>query len=278
MQNRVLPQPVRPFLKWPGGKYRLVDRIRSALGPGRRLIEPFAGSGAVFLNTNYERFVIADSNLDLIDLYTRLVDDGDELIESSRELFLPGTNLRGHYYALRDEFNHTRHSRRRAALFLYLNRHCYNGLCRYNGSGGFNSPFGRYRRPYFPELEMRGFIAKAQTARFMHAGFEASMALARRGDVVYCDPPYTPLSRTAHFTDYHTGGFGWEDQERLAQIAQHLGRRGIQVVISNHDTVATRVLYSVLGARIQSFKVRRTISCNAKQRNRVGELLAVFDD
>ena len=277
MQNKVLHQSVRPFLKWPGGKYRLVDRIRSALGPGRRLIEPFAGSGAVFLNTNYDRFIIADSNLDLIDLYTRLVDDGDDFIETSRELFQPQTNLRGHYYALREEFNHTRHSRRRAGLFLYLNRHCYNGLCRYNGSGGFNSPFGRYRRPYFPELEMRGFIARAQHARFLHAGFEQSMALARRGDVVYCDPPYTPLSRTAHFTDYHTGGFGWEDQERLAQLAQRLARRGIQVVISNHDTVVTRVLYSALGARIEGFKVRRTISCNAKRRNRVGELLAIFD-
>jgi DNA adenine methylase len=276
MQNQVLPQPVRPFLKWPGGKYRLVDRIRSALGSGRRLIEPFAGSGAVFLNTNYHRFVIADSNLDLIDLYTRLVNDADELIETSRELFRPETNVSTRYYALREEFNRTRHSRRRAALFLYLNRHCYNGLCRYNGSGGFNSPFGRYRRPYFPELEMRGFIAKAQSARFMHAGFEESMALARRGDVVYCDPPYTPLSRTAHFTDYHTGGFGWEDQQRLAQLAQRLASRGIQVVISNHDTVATRVLYSALGARIEGFKVRRTISCNARRRDQVGELLAVF--
>ena len=276
MPSRVLHQSVRPFLKWPGGKYRLVDRIRSALGPGQRLIEPFAGSGAVFLNSPYKRFVVADSNLDLIDLYSRLVQDGNALIEASRELFRPETNVSTRYYALREEFNHTRHSRRRAALFLYLNRHCYNGLCRYNGSGGFNSPFGRYRQPRFPELEMRGFVIKAKNARFMHAGFEESMALARRGDVVYCDPPYTPLSRTAHFTDYHTGGFGWQDQERLANLAHKLARRGIQVVVSNHDTAAMRDLYTGLGARIESFTVRRTISCNARRRNRVGELLAIF--
>ncbi|OGT84800.1 MAG: DNA adenine methylase [Gammaproteobacteria bacterium RIFCSPLOWO2_02_FULL_61_13] len=277
MQNPVLPPPVRPFLKWPGGKYRLVDRIRSALGAGRRLIEPFAGSGAVFLNTNYGHFIVADSNLDLIDLYTRLVNAGNELIEASRELFQPETNQSARYYALREEFNGTRHSRRRAALFIYLNRHCYNGLCRYNASGGFNTPFGRYRRPHFPELEMRGFIARAQHARFMQAGFEESMALARHGDVVYCDPPYTPLSRTAHFTDYHTGGFDWKDQERLAQLAQGLASRGIQVVISNHDTVATRALYSTAGARIEGFTVRRLISCDIRRRDRVGELLAVFD-
>ncbi len=267
---------MKPFLKWPGGKYRLVERIRTALGPGQRLIEPFAGSGAVFLNMDYKRFIVADSNLDLIDLYSRLAEDGEALIEASHELFKPETNVTTRYYALREEFNRTRHSRRRAALFIYLNRHCYNGLCRYNASGGFNSPFGLYRRPRLPEREMRGFISKSKNARFLHAEFATTMALARHGDVVYCDPPYTPLSRTAHFTDYHTGGFGWEEQKRLAQLAAELGQRGIQVVISNHDTVATRALYSALGARLEGFKVRRTISCNAKRRNRVGELLAIF--
>ncbi|MBI1733502.1 MAG: Dam family site-specific DNA-(adenine-N6)-methyltransferase [Gammaproteobacteria bacterium] len=276
MQDRVLPQPVRPFLKWPGGKFRLVERIRSALRPGRRLIEPFLGSAAVFLNTDYDQYLLADSNGDLIDLYQRLVDDGEAIIEASRGLFQPQMNQARRFYALREEFNRTRHSRRRAALFLYLNRHCYNGLCRYNGRGEFNTPIGRYARPYFPEQEMRGFMAKARHARIVHAAFADTLAQARHDDVVYCDPPYTPLSRTAHFTDYHTGGFGWTDQEQLARLAQELAARGVQVVISNHDTVATRVLYSALGARLESFTVRRTISCDAKRRNPVGELLAVF--
>ncbi len=271
-----ISEGLKPFLKWPGGKYRLVERIRAALGPGLRLIEPFAGSGAVFLNSPYERFIVADSNLDLIDLYSRLVEEGDALIDASHELFRPENNVAERFYALREEFNLTPHSRRRAALFIYLNRHCYNGLCRYNASGGFNTPFGRYRRLLLPEREMRGFIAKAKNARFMHAGFDETMALARRGDVVYCDPPYMPLSRTAHFTDYHSGGFGWEDQERLAQLAQQQAQRGIHVVVSNHDTEAMRKLYTDLGARLESFQVRRYISCIAKRRNRVGELLAIF--
>jgi DNA adenine methylase len=253
-----------------------VPRLRATLRPGRRLIEPFLGSGAVFLNTDYDRYLLADGNADLVDLYRRLVDDGDALIEAARALFTPEMNHAGSFYALRGEFNATRHSRRRAAVFLYLNRHCYNGLCRYNASGGFNAPFGRYVRPYFPEREMRGFMEKAKRARFLHADFAETMARARRGDVVYCDPPYTPLGGTAHFTDYRTGGFGWADQERLARLARELADRGVQVVISNHDTRATRVLYSALGAKLVCFEVRRSISCDTHRRNRVGELLAVF--
>lgn len=239
-------------------------------------MEPFLGSGALFLNSDFDRYLLADGNGDLIDLFQRLVDDGDALIETARALFTPDMNHAGRYYALREEFNRTRHSRRRAAIFLYLNRHCYNGLCRYNGSGAFNAPFGRYLRPYFPERELRACIAKARHATFVHADFEDTLARARRGDVVYCDPPYTPISRTAHFTAYNTGGFQWSDQVRLANLAGKLAGRGVRVVISNHDTLITRALYEGLGARLTGFKVRRTISCNATRRNRVGELLAVF--
>lgn len=246
------------------------------LGPGRRLVEPFLGSGAVFLNTDYDRYLLADSNGDLIDLYRRVAADGDAFITTARELFAPETNHAARYYALREEFNGTRHSRRRAAIFLYLNRHCYNGLCRYNSRGEFNAPFGRYLRPYFPEKELRGFMEKSRTARVIHAGFEETLAEARRGDVVYCDPPYTPISRTAHFTAYSTGGFQWSDQVRLANLAQKLAQRGVRVVVSNHDTIITRALYEGLGAETSGFKVRRTISCNAQRRGRVGELLAVF--
>lgn len=267
---------MKPFLKWPGGKFRLVERIRKLLRPGRRLVEPFLGSGAVFLNTDYDRYLLADSNVDLIDLYRRVAADGDAFIAAGRALFTADMNHAGRFYALRKEFNGTRHSTRRAALFLYLNRHCYNGLCRYNSRGEFNAPFGRYLRPYFPEKELRGFMEKSRHARIVHAGFEQTLAEARRGDVVYCDPPYTPISRTAHFTAYSSGGFQWSDQVRLANLAQKLAARGIPVIISNHDTLMTRALYEGLGAGLHGFKVRRTISCNAQRRGRVGELLAVF--
>lgn len=100
---------------------------------------------------------------------------------------------------------------------------------------------------------------------------------ARVGDVVYCDPPYVPLSLTAHLTDYSAGGLGWNEQVLLAETAARLARRGVRVVISNHDTPAIRTLYRKHGAYFRKFRVQRTISCKAGQRDKVGELLAVFD-
>ena len=267
---------IKPFLKWPGNKYRISERIRAKLSPGRRLIEPFTGAAAVFLNTDYEEYLLADSNPDLINLYQQLVSDCDEFIDYCRSLFIPANNTEKKYYEFREEFNQIKDKHRKSALFLYLNKHCYNGLCRYNKKGMFNTPFGLYKKPRLPVKEMQSFIAAAGNTTFMHAGFTDSMQLARKGDVVYCDPPYAPLSKTAYFTDYHSGGFGWNDQMLLAGTARKLADRGIQVVISNHKTRDICELYKNSGARISSFKVQRHISCNGSNRQKADEILAVF--
>lgn len=268
---------IRPFLKWPGGKYRLLSRIRNALHPGKRLIEPFVGSGAVFLNTDYGAYLLADANPDLIGLYHQLCEEGAAFITYCRRFFTGATNTSEAYYAYRDEFNETRRARRKSALFLYLNRHGYNGLCRYNGTGSFNTPFGRYDKPYFPEKEMLAFVGRSHNTTLLLARFDESMPMARPGDAVYCDPPYVPLSKTAHFTDYHAGGFTWDDQVRLADTACELAHNRVQVVISNHDTRQVRELYRNRDADITGFKVRRNISSDAGNRNEVRELLAVFN-
>lgn len=267
---------MKPFLKWPGGKYRLIKRIRKVLNGGQRLIEPFAGSAAVFLNTDFEDYILADTNSDLIQLYQHLVDEGNDFIRYCQTFFSDKNNIEERFYQLRDEFNRSGNDRRKAALFLYLNRHCYNGLCRYNSKGRFNTPFGRYGKPYFPAKEMERFIDAAGKATFLNTSFHDSMRLARAGDTVYCDPPYAPLSNTANFTDYHANGFSWEDQLQLAQTACELAGRGVQVVISNHDTRPVRTLYKNAGAKIRSFQASRTISCNVNNRKKVGELLAIF--
>lgn len=266
----------RPFLKWPGGKYRLIKRIKDRLRPGRRLIEPFTGSAAVFLNTTYEHYLLADTNPDLINLYKQLTEEGQPFINYCQTLF-NRTNYKTQYYRLREEFNNTDSIRRKSALFLYLNRHCYNGLVRYNSTGKFNTPFGLYKKPYFPGQEMQKFVLAASRAEFVHSDFQQCMQHLREGDVVYCDPPYVPLTHTACFTDYHTGGFGWDDQLKLIQLAKDLADHGVQVVISNHDTTQIRKLYKQAGAMITRFQVRRTISADTDNRGRVGELLAVFE-
>lgn len=182
------------------------------------------------------------------------------------------------FYRLRSEFNDGVQRRRHSALFLYLNRHGYNGLCRYNSRGEFNTPFGQINRPYFPRKEMLHFLKHASRARFKQQNFRDSMLSARRGDIVYCDPPYVPLSRTASFTDYQAGGFDWANQQSLAETAAHLARRDVRVVISNHDTPAIRALYREYGAKLKRLRVRRSISCNGAKRVLVNEILAIFNN
>lgn len=265
---------MKPFLKWAGGKYRLVELIKKNLPEGNRLIEPFVGSGALFLNTEYSANLLADSNPDLINLFKLIQKEGQGFISYCQGLFVPENNTELAFYQLREEFNATNDLRRKASLFVYLNRHCFNGLCRYNSKGGFNVPYGRYTKPALPEKEMYYFYEKSQHAVFEVADFITTMEKAKTGDVVYCDPPYVPLSATSSFTSYSKGGFGLDEQNALADMAKKLQKKGITVVISNHDTVFTNEVYHP--AKIITFDVQRFISSDTKNRNAVGELLAVF--
>ena len=267
-------KPIRPFLKWAGGKFRLIGRINKALPDGNKLIEPFLGSGAVFLNTDYDKYLLGDINPDLIDLYTYLKEEGDKFIIYAQNWFVNQENNKIAYYKWRETFNQSSDRREKAAIFLYLNRHGYNGLCRYNGSGQMNVPFGRYKKPYFPADEMHAFALKAKKATFVCSGFDQLMNRARKNNVVYCDPPYVPLSDSANFTNYAQQGFGLDNQLQLAMKAYKLSQRGIAVVISNHVNALTQELYQ--HAKISSFPVRRTISCKGSKRNEVIELLASY--
>jgi DNA adenine methylase len=266
---------MRPFLKWAGGKYRLVERIKAQLPAGRRLLEPFAGSCALALNTEYASYWLNDINPDLIHLYQTLQREGEAFIAACRSYFTAANNQPERYYQLRQAFNAERDPAVRAALFVYLNRHGYNGLCRYNAGGEFNVPFGRYQKPYFPEAELRYFYEQFGQARFSCIDFEEMMRAAEPGDVIYCDPPYVPLTRTSNFTAYSSGGFGAADQTRLAETAAAMARRGIVTLISNHYNEFIATIYR--GARIETFAVQRFISCNGDNRNAVPEVLAVFE-
>lgn len=265
---------MKPFLKWAGNKYQIIERIKAVLPPGGRLIEPFAGSAAVFLNTNYPENVVADSNFDLIQTYVYLQKDGNKFMNYCQSFFTPENNQEEKYYELREQFNTTSNARLKSALFVYLNKHCFNGLCRYNNKGQFNTPFGRYKKPYFPEREMEYFYQKSQTAIFMHSDFITTLAQTKPNDVVYCDPPYVPLSKTAKFTHYSMGGFGLEQQKQLAESANKLANNGVTIIISNHNTEFIEQLYK--NAKLLTFQVQRNISCVGNNRNKAHEVLAIF--
>ncbi len=264
----------RPFLKWAGSKHRVLKHIHEILPKANRLIEPFAGSGAVFISTDYPSYLIAEINQDLIHLYQTLQREGSRFINYCRRYFVDENNCETQYYLLRDEFNERQYSRQRAALFLYLNKHGYNGLCRYNSKGKYNVPFGRYKKVSFPQREFIHFYEKTKKTEFLLADFVTTMQQAQTSDVVYCDPPYVPLSETAKFTHYSQLDFALDKQILLAEQAEILANRGVSVIISNHDTEFTRDQYK--NAEIISFPVQRFISSDIYNRKPVQEILAIF--
>lgn len=162
----------RPFLKWAGGKYSLLPELERLIPAGKRLIEPFVGGGSVFLNSDkHERFLLADINADLINLYQMLTIVPDSVIAEAMKAFRH-LNDAENYTAIREAFNAWQlNAIERAAAFLYLNRHCFNGLMRYNLDGFFNVGWGKYKAPYFPEKELMAFRKKSSACVFMNAGF-----------------------------------------------------------------------------------------------------------
>ena len=268
---------IRSALKWAGGKKKVVNEIASLLpSKGKtRLVEPFVGGGSVFLNLDFEEYLLVDMNQDLISLFNIIKTQPTQFISDAEKLFSSIHNLPEAYYKFRVQFNESNDSYERSLLFLYLNRHGYNGLCRYNKSGGYNVPFGRYKRPYFPKEELKLFSEKAQKATFIQGDFETAFSQLRANDVIYCDPPYSPINPTSNFTAYAGNSFTDEDQKRLVSCAEKAQSKKIPTLISNHYVDFTRELYKD-ATKKKLLKVQRSISQKGKSRIKVQEILALY--
>lgn len=268
----------KPFLKWVGGKHRVMNIITQYIHHGKRLFIPFAGSLALFLNTEFSEYYISDNNPDLINMYQTLVKHQEEFIHQTKELFIPDNNNGDSYYRLRKEFNTTQDTFRKSSLFIYLNRHCFNGLCRYNSKGEFNTPFGLYEKPYFPEKEMISFCEKVKRSQVVHfavCDYMTALENVKSGDYVYCDPPAIERSPTARFANYHAVRFTSEDHAQLASLAYNLSQQGCSVAITNHNVNASRELYKF--AHIEEYELSSLVSANVESRISVKELIAFFD-
>ncbi|EJN4112184.1 Dam family site-specific DNA-(adenine-N6)-methyltransferase [Salmonella enterica] len=265
----------RPFLKWAGGKYSLLPELERLIPAGKRLIEPFVGGGSVFLNSDkHERFLLADVNADLINLYQMLAVVPDSVIAEAMKAFRH-LNDAENYTAIREAFNAWQlNAIERAAAFLYLNRHCFNGLMRYNLDGFFNVGWGKYKAPYFPEKELMAFRKKSSACVFMNAGFERTLRLAGDGDVVYCDPPYEPMPGTAGFTSYASGGFSWDSQVALAESCVAAHQRGAKVFISNSTAPRVIELYERHGFTLHRVNAHRSISSKGSTRETANDIVA----
>ena len=294
---------VRPILKWAGGKRQLLPRLRPFY-PSRfdRYIEPFVGSGAVFLDCHNQgrlegRSVhLSDINADIIGCY-RMVRDAVEAVIEALDRLDRGHQRdgRAHFYAVRDlEFNELRravhasadpasaYTPALAAMLIYLNRTGYNGLFRVNSRGAFNVPAGRYTSPRICDAaNLRGLSAalSREGLRIEGRPFEAALADAGPGDFVYLDPPYAPVSRTAQFTSYTAGGFGPDQQARLQQAVIALAMRGAHVLLSNSVAPDIRELYAdsaaarSAGLTARKVPARRAINSRAGGRGEVMEYL-----
>ena len=270
---------VKSPLKWVGGKARLLPQLLPHMPTGKRLVEPFAGSCTVKMNTDFDEYLIGDVNHDLVNLYKAMAYSTDELLAELEVLFRAGSlgDLETRaifYYAIREGFNQSDKSYgvkgvQAAAKFLYLNRHGYNGMCRYNRQGLLNVPYGKYAKPYLPEKEITAFADKAKRTTFIAAHYTETLDLVRDGDVVYCDPPY--LTESANFTAYHCQGFNAMDHGRLARRLRRLAGRGISVVASNSDLNAVHSLYA--GFDCVRIKAPRSVGAAAKSQKVADELI-----
>ena len=268
------PAPAAPIVKWAGGKGRLVGELLArAPSRFRRYYEPFIGGGALFFRLAPEQSVIGDSNADLINMYRCVADDVDAVLRGLR--LHRSRHDQDYYYAVRERWNGSGPrlaGAHRAAAFIYLNKTCYNGLWRVNSRGRFNVPIGRYVSPsiYEPET-MRSAARVLRGATIVAEHFTDSVADAGRGDFVYFDPPYHPLTKTAKFTSYTSTSFGDADQEQLADLVRELADRGCHVMVSNSDTPFIRRLYR--GFRIDRVSCARAINSKGKKRGAVSEVI-----
>jgi len=292
---------VKPILKWAGGKRQLLDEIYSRFPDDyEHYHEPFFGGGAVFFDLEPDDGTINDTNPRLVNFYEVVRDNPEELISRLREFDDPesspdesqkfadenwkGKDVEQFFYQQRARFNRRAYADvewptdgedriEEAALLLYLNRTCYNGLYRENSSGGFNVPIGSYSDPDWVMADrIRAAHRVFVNTDIRNEDFEYVVNVAEGGDLVYLDPPYQPMSATANFAEYSAEGFGREDQERLLETVKQLDKMGAYFVLSNSGVMYE--MYDDAGFIVEKEGATRSINSDGTSRGEVDEILA----
>ena len=266
----------RPFVKWAGGKRQLLPALLRRLPQSfRRYHEPFVGGGALFFALRGQNRLshgarLADINPELVNAYQVVRDRVETLI------VVLGTfrNEEDFYYEIRAQQPDALDPVQRAARLLYLNRTCFNGLFRENRAGHFNVPYGRYRNPQFlRENDLRAASRALRGITIEQGSFAELEQHAQPDDLVYFDPPYAPLSRTASFTSYSRGGFDEAAQRQLGALVRRLGARGVHVLVSNSSASLIYDIYGGDDLHIEQIMASRAINSRADRRGKVPELL-----
>ena len=273
----------KPFLRWAGGKRKLVPEILKRFPvdykPNKNLFfEPFVGGGSLMLALGSEasefyvpgeRLVINDANPDLICTYKVLRDDPSKLIKELEKLQNRITKI--DYEKIRA--SNPKNELQKAARFIYLNKTCFNGLWRVNAKGEFNVPWGKIKKPNIVDKTNYFLVSnRLQKAKILNVDYKKAVSTAKKGDLVYFDPPYIPLSPTASFSAYAKNGFGIPDQQELANLIGKLTSKGVYVILSNSNTDLTRKIYGKY-LNFNTIEVRRSISAKSDGRIKVLEVI-----
>ena len=280
-KNHLTP---RPFIKWVGGKGQLLPELLKRVemaGDFGRYHEPFVGGGALFYALYRAKLLkkqafLSDFNPRLIEAYRGVKEDVDAVIKHLNKH--KKKHCEEYYYAVRETLRESVRKKsppsapEHAARIIYLNKTGYNGLYRENSKGLYNVPFGRYKNPMIcDEVNLRACAKAFSKVKFEARHFQDILKKAKPGDLVYFDPPYDPVSKTASFTSYAKGGFGENAQRLLAMTCEKLDTQGVKFILSNSPTPLIRELYK--GFTIDTVSANRNINSNATKRGAIEEVL-----
>jgi len=276
---RIIAEKPKPFVKWVGGKRQLLAQFRrlNLYPPEKfdvktgRYFEPFVGGGAVFFDLLPEEGFLSDLNKELVTTYNIIKNYVEELIESLKK---HQTN-KEYFLKIRAQDPNALNELAVASRFIFLNRTCFNGMYRVNSKGGFNVPYGKYNNPLICDEDNLRKVSKAlQCVDIKHQDYKQVLKKARKGDFVYFDPPYYPVSKTASFTSYTAESFLEKEQTELRDTLLKLNKRGCFVMLSNSDTPFINKIYSGFrGIRISKVEAGRAINSNGSGRGKITEVL-----
>ena len=265
---------VTPFVKWAGGKRQLIPQIRERMPEKyNNYYEPFVGGGAVLFELQPANALINDINKALINTYNIICNEADAFLEAvnrlDEEMWEDGKK---YYYSVREHYNDklmkSEYDVELAALFVFINKHCFNGLYRVNGKGLFNVPYNNSRRTSADENVIREVSKYLKGVKIINGDFEEACKDAKKGDFVFIDSPYAPLNPTS-FESYTKEGFDIESHKRVAKLYDELTGRGCYCMLTNHNTELINELYGNKGYKIDVVSVKRMINSDAS--NRVGK-------
>jgi len=270
----------RPFVKWAGGKRQLIPVLNQHIPKNfGSFFEPFLGGGAMLfhllLNYPKHKFIVSDLNSDLVLSYITIRDRADELISSLKNHAKNySKNSYSYYYSVRD--SEPKGQIEKTSRLIFLNRTCFNGLYRVNSKGKFNVPLGRYSNPNIVNEEnilAVSNILQSKKVSIKCQDFGTVLDNAKKGDFVYFDPPYQPISQTANFTSYTTRDFTINDLKRLSKVCQDLDSKGCKILLSNSNCKEVTQTFSKNSWKVVKIQANRAINSNSKKRTGHSELL-----